>query len=74
MCDFLATICPCMKKQEDDFDIIPEKGEYHGSRDITGARNGFGIYRFENGDIYEGEWKKDKKHGFGEYRFGDGKM
>eukprot|EP00794_Sanderia_malayensis_P018091 gene18091-19898_t len=77
MCDFLEAICPCLRpnqQPEDSYDVIPEKGTYQGRRDITGSRHGKGIYRFDNGDIYEGEWKKDKKHGLGEYRFNDGKI
>lgn len=74
MCGFLELICPCLKKTEDEYEIIPEQGEYHGNTDFAGAKDGFGIYRFRNGDIYEGQWKKDKKHGNGEYRFKSGKM
>ena len=35
-------------------------------------RNGFGIYKFSNGDIYEGEWKNGNMEGHGIYIFKDG--
>ena len=34
--------------------------------------NCFGIHTYEHGDVYEGEWKDDKRHGFGKYTFIDG--
>ena len=34
--------------------------------------NGRGIYRWANGDVYDGEWKDDKKHGKGIRRWADG--
>jgi len=29
------------------------------------CNNGYGTYIWDNGDVYLGEWKKDKKHGQG---------
>ena len=34
--------------------------------------NGQGTYTYANGDIYEGEWKNDKRNGTGTYTFGEG--
>ena len=31
--------------------------------------NCFGIHTYENGDVYEGEWKDNNRHGFGKYTF-----
>ena len=38
------------------------------------CNNGHGTYEWENGDIYVGEFKDDKKHGRGTYIFADGKI
>jgi hypothetical protein len=38
------------------------------------VRKGYGIYRYPNGDVYEGEWDNDKKHGLGEYIYSDGSV
>jgi len=32
---------------------------------VKGKKNGFGIYRYANGDRYEGEFKEDDMHGKG---------
>ena len=76
-CVIKFALCPCLcstGEVEEDYDVIPEKGEYYGDTDFKGAKNGHGMFLYGNGDMYEGEWKKDKKHGFGEYRFRDGNM
>jgi hypothetical protein len=31
----------------------------------AGQRHGVGMYEYFNGDVYKGNWKKDKKNGFG---------
>ena len=33
---------------------------------------GKGIYYFNNGDRYEGEWKNDKREGKGKYYYNNG--
>ena len=40
------------------------KGNYIGHL-IDGKREGRGIIRWDNGDIYNGDWKNDKKEGKG---------
>ena len=32
---------------------------------------GIGVYRWQDGRVYEGEYKDDKKHGFGIYTWAD---
>ena len=44
-------------------------GEFH---EKSGEREGRGIYEFENGQMYEGEWKHDRFHGEGQYTLRDG--
>jgi hypothetical protein len=29
--------------------------------------DGYGVFRFDDGDVYEGQWKNDMKHGHGKY-------
>ena len=36
------------------------------------VKEGFGIYRYSNGDSYEGHWFNNKKHGKGVYTFNEG--
>lgn len=55
---------------EDDF-VDVEK--FSGRHDEFGERKGEGAYFFANGDIYDGDWKKGKKHGYGMYTYSDGK-
>lgn len=55
---------------EDDF-VDVEK--FSGRHDEFGERKGEGAYFFPNGDIYDGDWKKGKKHGYGMYTYSDGK-
>ena len=38
-----------------------------------GIRQGYGVFFYSNGAIYEGEWKNNMKHGFGIMKFEDGK-
>eukprot|EP00592_Proboscia_alata_P023975 CAMPEP_0194446756 /NCGR_PEP_ID=MMETSP0176-20130528/128620_1 /TAXON_ID=216777 /ORGANISM="Proboscia alata, Strain PI-D3" /LENGTH=350 /DNA_ID=CAMNT_0039273515 /DNA_START=44 /DNA_END=1096 /DNA_ORIENTATION=+ len=47
-------------------------GEYNGEIDTSGKRHGRGIMKWDNGDVYDGEWKGNKKHGKGILRRGHG--
>ena len=55
---------------EDDF-VDVEK--FSGGVDEFGERKGEGVYCYQNGDIYDGDWKKGKKHGYGIYTYANGK-
>ena len=33
------------------------------------GRNGYGVYTYANGDMYEGEWSKNLRHGQGTYTY-----
>lgn len=37
---------------------------YEGER-LSNLRHGTGCYYYQNGEIFEGEWKSDKRHGYG---------
>jgi hypothetical protein len=45
---------------------------YKGSRDSNSKMSGKGIYRFDDGGIYDGEYLDDYFHGLGVERFADG--
>jgi len=47
-------------------------GTYEGDLNKDGQRNGFGILICDNGNSYEGEWKKDKRDGVGIARYSSG--
>lgn len=47
-----------------------EKGEYTGEI-VNGIRQGFGVMKFVNYDIYEGDWDCGQMHGHGVYKFWD---
>ena len=55
---------------EDDF---VEVDKFSGYVDEFGERKGEGVYYYQNGDIYDGDWKKGMKHGYGVYTYAKGK-
>lgn len=73
--------CICPKQQdrstssgmEDSGDNYVEFGKYIGERNCFGQKNGRGQYYYDNGDMYDGAWKRNKKHGYGIYTFLDGR-
>ena len=50
-----------------------EVDKYSGGLDEFGERKGEGLYCYQNGDIYDGDWNNGKKHGWGIYTYADGK-
>lgn len=47
-----------------EFRTLPNnrlEGTYTGQVNRSNERHGRGIMTYENGDIYDGEWKKNKK-------------
>jgi hypothetical protein len=45
---------------------------YEGSRDSNGKMSGKGIYRFDDGGVYDGEFLDGLRHGLGVQRLADG--
>ena len=45
---------------------------YSGEYDSRGKKDGHGVFIYESGDRYEGEWKFNKKNGYGKYYFSNG--
>lgn len=46
--------------------------QYNGEVDENFVRNGYGIYAYNNGDIYEGDFVDGLREGNGEYMYNDG--
>ncbi|KAL3823819.1 hypothetical protein ACHAXA_011606, partial [Cyclostephanos tholiformis] len=47
-------------------------GTYEGELNAEGQRHGIGVLLCDNGNSYEGEWKKDKRDGLGVARYSSG--
>jgi len=47
-------------------------GTYIGCLDFESNANGFGIMRFSDGNIYEGNWKRNQFQGYGKMKFKNG--
>merc|ERR1711966_640629 len=47
-------------------------GTFEGDLNDEGQRHGFGVLQCDNGNSYEGEWKKDKRDGLGIARYSSG--
>ena len=45
-------------------------GEYTGEL-VDGVRQGYGVFKFSNYDIYDGDWEAGKMYGKGFYKFYD---
>jgi hypothetical protein len=56
-------------------EIVYANGDkYTGVLNQSGQREGTGVYRFANGDRYEGQWWADKKHGHGFFFYVNGEV
>ena len=49
-----------------------QKGEYEGEYNAAGEREGRGVERYADGNVYDGEFKAGMKDGRGVYRYADG--
>lgn len=47
-----------------------DNGEYTGEI-VDGVRQGYGVMKFDNYDIYDGDWDSGKMHNVGKYKFYD---
>jgi len=52
----------------DDASLV---GEYNGEM-LNGKRNGYGVCKYENGNVYLGEWKDNKYQGKGKLIYSEG--
>ena len=53
--------------------ITYQNGYYEGEVNFRGERHGYGVYQWNTGNRYEGEWRDDKREGRGIYTSEDGK-
>lgn len=44
-------------------------GYYCGQMNSRGQMHGVGVYRWQNGDSYQGDWFNDRFQGFGVYHW-----
>jgi len=62
---FLKTLTSVFKPGATGEKIKNKNHIYTGELNDKGQRHGKGIMRYENGDVYEGDWKDGKMHGKG---------
>jgi hypothetical protein len=48
--------------------LVNKVSVYHGNYE-NNLKNGFGTFKYTNGDTYSGKWNDGKKHGKGAYRY-----
>jgi len=73
----LKTMASTSKKKQKDTSyfvkINTNKYEYYeGEVDENFHRSGWGLYKYHNDDVFEGEFKNGLRNGMGEYRYKDG--
>ena len=52
--------------------IKDRKEGYKGQTNAKGEYHGKGVYRFDSGDVYDGQWENGLKQGHGTYRYASG--
>ncbi|KAK3700892.1 hypothetical protein QZH41_012697 [Actinostola sp. cb2023] len=57
----------CCEEQDDDEELIVNNKKPKQRPD-----EGEGMYQYENGDFYVGEWRRGKRHGYGSLEMKDG--
>ena len=60
--------CKSSKRAEIDF----ADGSYSGALDKDGKKHGKGIYRWNDGSVYEGDYRNDQRHGMGRFMWANG--
>lgn len=53
---------------------VGSKGVYVGEYNDQKKKHGQGKFTFENGDIYDGNWRENKRHGSGKYQWAKGNI
>ena len=67
---FLFFFYGCKSSQVSKLDF--SDGSYEGKVNRSGEKDGFGIYRWIDGSIYEGEYQDDLRHGKGRFLWSNG--
>jgi hypothetical protein len=68
----LTRASPTKRHQRSTIKKNYEDGEYEGDLNAEGERDGSGIMKYLEGDVYEGEWKEDVMEGLGTMVYDDG--
>eukprot|EP01036_Dinobryon_divergens_P027651 gene27651-36461_t len=55
-----------------ELDSTLQDGKYDGDMDVKGRKHGRGVFIYQSGDIYDGEWMMNQKHGMGTYTMSNG--
>eukprot|EP00794_Sanderia_malayensis_P004868 gene4868-5507_t len=72
----MGCICPSRRSSSNEDEGSTEYVEYSnyiGEKNCCGQKSGRGQYYYDNGDMYDGMWKRNKKHGYGVYTYKSGK-
>ena len=70
----MGCICNKTHNEDDDHGVdYVALGQYIGEKNCCGQRHGKGQYYYDNGDSYDGTWKRNMKHGYGTYTYADGR-
>jgi len=67
---FLFFFFGCKSSQVSNLDF--SDGSYEGKVNRSGQKDGYGIYRWIDGSIYEGEYQDDLRHGKGRFLWANG--
>jgi hypothetical protein len=67
---FLFFFSGCKSSQVSTLDF--SDGSYEGKVNRSGQKDGYGIYRWIDGSIYEGEYQDDLRHGKGRFLWSNG--
>jgi hypothetical protein len=67
---FLFFFSGCKSSQVSKLDF--SDGSYEGKVNRAGQKDGYGIYRWIDGSIYEGEYQDDLRHGKGRFLWSNG--
>ena len=72
----VCTSCCCGSKDDDESKYLLASGvdTYYGKRNFKRQKHGKGVCSYNNGDVYEGEWKNGERHGLGKYTTSKGKV
>ena len=61
-------------KSDSSYPFVGINSRYKGGLNENGDKHGKGVFNYENGDKYDGEWKDNKKDGYGTYSYSNGDM
>jgi len=57
----------CMEKVHEALQENPGATDVYEGGTRCGRRDGYGIYVYPSGDIYDGDWCADERHGYGKF-------